>query len=276
MRNFFAEVKEFFESAKSAPARERANFIIPKKDAKPFAEREHYLQLLVNDMFLSKEREWWVHYAPVALIATTYLYGTDYQTAPMVVGPALFQQFSKDVGNGTIIRNAPVTALHPYQGGAVTITVIFSKVETQDSTEKLLDVLESFSSLASPLEPAIPFTSYLKIAGSVMTGMRTLLNLPKTQPIIAYRDTINPQIKQSLEPTHLLLIDAESPSEAEKKRFRVKGGQLFYGDSDDDCVPYRKHDFILLESKQPSKTDSGKKPRITSTHSRLQFARALT
>jgi hypothetical protein len=254
MANFLAEVKEFFDGVKSAPARERGSFTISTKDAVSFVERDHYLQILVNEMYLSKEREWWVRYAPVAFVATTYLYGTEYQTAPIVVGPSLFQQYSKDVGDGTIIRNAPVTSLHPYQGGALTLTVIFSKVERQDNSEKVLDVLESFTNVASPLAPVIPFDSYLKIAGSVMSGMRVLLNLPKTKPVVAYRETINPQLNQSrLDPMHIVLIDAPNPTDHEKKRFRVKNSQLFYGDSDVDAVPYRKSDFILLEIAQGTK-----------------------
>lgn len=251
--NFVSAVLQLFDNAKSAPARDRANFSIPKKDGTPFVERQHYIQILVNDMYLSKEREWWVRYAPVALVATTYLYGNEYQTAPVVIGPALFQQFSKDVGDGTIIRNAPVTSLHPYQGGAVTLTVIFSKVEKQDNTDKVLDVLENFADIASPLAPVIPFSSYLKIAGSVMSGMRVLLNLPKTQPILAYRETINPQINQTLKPLHLALIDTPGLSDVEKSKFRVKNGQLYYGDTEDSAVPYRKSDFILLEIAQGSK-----------------------
>ena len=74
--NFIAAVKQLFDSAKSAPARDTANFSIPKKDGVPFVAREHYIQILVNDMYLSKEREWWVRYAPVALVAPTYLYLT--------------------------------------------------------------------------------------------------------------------------------------------------------------------------------------------------------
>src|SRR6185369_8541880 len=104
---------------------------------------------------------------------------------------------------------------------------------------KVLDVLESFSSVASPLAPAFPFDSYLKIAGSVMSGMRVLLNLPKSQPVLAYRETINPQINQPLNPIHLVLIDAPNPNEHEKKKFWVKNSQLFYGETEANALPYR-------------------------------------
>ena len=169
-----------------------------------------------------------------------------------MIGPALFQQFSKDVDDGIIIRNAPVTALHPYQGGALTLTVIFSKVEKQDNADKVLDVLENFADIANPLAPAIPFSSYLKIAGSVMNGMRVLINLPKTQPILAYQDTINPQINHTLEPLHFALIDTPGLSDSEKAKFRVKNGQLYFGDTEQSALPYRKSDFILLEIAQGS------------------------
>jgi hypothetical protein len=253
MFDFITEIKQLFESAKSAPARTRTNFTIPKANGTPFVERQHYMQILINEMYLAHERRWWVEYSPVALVATTYLYGNDYQTAPIVIGPNLFKQYSNDVGDGVIIRNAPVTSLHPYQGGPVTPTVLFSKVERQDNSDKVLDVLEGFAEVANPIMPALPFTSYLKIAGSVMAGLRTLINLPRTQPILAYRDTINPDIKQKLAPVHLVLIDTPTLSDAEKKRFRVKDSQLYYGDSDQSSTPYRDNDFILLEIAQGDK-----------------------
>jgi hypothetical protein len=272
MTNFLGEIKLLFESAKSAPARSRPNFTIPKENGAPFVDRQHYMQILINEMYLAKERQWWVQYAPVALVATTYLYGNDYQTAPIIIGPNLFKQFSSDVGDGVIIRNAPVTSLHPYQGGALTLTVLFSKVEKQDNSDKVLDVLEGFAEVASPINPALPFSSYLKIAGSVMAGMRTLLNLPKTQPLLAYRETINPQIDQALTPVHLVLIDSPGMSEQEKKRFRVKNSQLYYGDSDEHAVPYREHDFILLEiAKGTKRTDE----RTLSFYSLWQTTRKL-
>jgi hypothetical protein len=251
--SFVAAVVQLFDHAKSAPAKDRANFRIARPGGAAFVEREHYLQILVNDMYLAKEREWWVRYAPVALVAPTYLYENEYKTTPVVIGPALFQQFSQDVGDGTVIRNAPVTGLHPYQGGAVTLTVIFSKVEKQDNADKVLDVLESFSDIASPLAPAIPFSAYLKIAGSVMSGMRVLLNLPKTQPILSYRETINPQINQPLAPMHFVLIDVPGMSAAEKAKFHLKDGQLHYGETEASAKPYRKSDYIVLEIAQGSK-----------------------
>lgn len=241
------KLSQLFSHAKSAPARTRAGFKIGKPDGEPFIDRKHYMQVLVNEMYLAKEREWWVRYAPVALVATTYLYGTENQTAPVVVGPALLKQYSQDV-DGTIIRNAPVTSLHPYQGGAVTFTVIFTKVEKANNADKVLDVLEGFAEVASPLAPAIPFSSYLKIAGNVMTGARVLFDLPKTQPIVAYRETINPQISQVLEPMHLVLIDTQGLTDEEKRKFRVRDSQLYYGDA-----PYRENDFVLLEIAQGSK-----------------------
>ena len=77
MSNFvsgkWTEVKELFDHAKSGPAKDRANFSIPKTGGTPFLPHQHYIQILVNDMYLAKEREWWVRYAPVALVAPTYL-----------------------------------------------------------------------------------------------------------------------------------------------------------------------------------------------------------
>jgi hypothetical protein len=48
MTNFLGEIKLLFESAKSAPARSRPNFTIPKENGAPFVDRQHYMQILIN------------------------------------------------------------------------------------------------------------------------------------------------------------------------------------------------------------------------------------
>jgi hypothetical protein len=144
--------------------------------------------------------------------------------------------------------------MHPYQGGSLTLTVIFSQVQRENVAGKVLDVVESFSDIVNPIAPTISFSSYIKIARNVMNGVNVLMGLDDTKPIIAFQETINPDIAdQKLEPTYLVLIDTPAFGDTEKGMFRVKDGKLFYGSTDENAAPYRTSDFVLLEIAQANK-----------------------
>lgn len=247
MANIIEQLGDLWNSAKSSPAKSRSYFTIKDIVERPFVEKQHYMQIIINEMYLTKNREWFIKYAPVALIATTHIYGNQEHTTPVIIGPSLFQQYTKeDLPDGIIIRNAPVISLHPYQGGAVTLTAIFSKVEKKNNVDIVLEVLENIAGIASPLAPAIPFASYLKVTGSIMNSVRTLMNLSETVPLIAYRETINPQVGHALLPTYLVLIDADQ-KEIKKEQFVVIDSRLYYKENGMDAQPYRKHDFLLIQ-----------------------------
>ena len=242
--------KQLYNKAKSAPAKGRACFYVADSSAPTFVENRHYVQILVNQMWLSSARNWWVHYDPVVLVVTSYIYGTEVKSVPMMVGPMLFKEYSKEIAGGSVIRNAPVTNLHPYRGGSVSLQVIFNKVQHKNNSDRLLKALESITSAASPVTTTIPFTSYLQMADGVMGGMEILFDIPQTKPVIAYSESKNPQIKQIFKPEYLVLIDAPAMSKEEEAKFRVVDNQLHYEDEKEGLLPYKKNDFIVLQIAQ--------------------------
>ncbi|MBP1701816.1 MAG: hypothetical protein H6Q38_923 [Chloroflexi bacterium] len=261
MNSVLEGFQKLFDKAKSAPAKDRACFSLSDPSAPTFTKNQHYLQILVNEMYLAKARQWWVEYDPVVLVVPSYIYGTQTSAVPMVVGPMLFKQYSSDIGDGSIIRNAPVTGLHPYRGGSLTLTVIFNKVQRVNNSDRMLQALESITSVASPIAPTIPFATYLKMAGSVMGGLEILFDLPETKPVIAYRETTNPQIDQTLKPSYLVLIDAPGITKEEQSKFKVVDSQLHYQDESKGLIPYRQNDFIVLQIAQGShRTDESVLP----------------
>ncbi len=248
MSNIWDRVQTIWNAAKAGPARQRACFMIPAEPVQTFEPKQHYVQVVLNEMYLANTRQWFTEYAPVTIVATTYQYGRKNETAPTLVGPSMLQKFVDErVPTGTIIRNAPVTGLHPYQGGPITLTVFFNRVQQINNADNVLGVLENIVTIADPLTPAIPFASYLKIAGHVMAGFEKLMNLSQTVPLMAYRETINPDIGQILQPGHLVLIDADG---IDQDKFFVRESKLVYGDSLETAEPYRENDFLMLEIAQ--------------------------
>jgi hypothetical protein len=242
--------KRLYNKAKSSPAKGRACFYLTNPSAPIFVENQHYLQVIVNQMWLAEKRNWWKQFDPMVLVVTSYIYGTEVKSVPMMVGPKIFKEYSEDVAGGSIIRNAPVSNLHPYKGGSVSLQVIFNKVEHKNNSDRLLKALESITSAASPVAPTIPFSSYLKMADGVMGGMEILFDIPQTKPVIAYSETKNPQIKQIFKPEYLVLIDAPVMTKEEEAKFKIVDSQLHYEDEKEGLIPYKKNDFVLLQIAQ--------------------------
>ena len=246
MTGIMDRLEQLWTSAKVGKSRTRACFTLPDPGATPFEKNRHYFQILINEMYLTDSRQWFVEYDPVAIVATTYKYGSEYQTTPSVVGPVLLKQFSDVVAKDAIIRNAPVTSLSAYTGGPITFTVFPNAVKRANNAEKLLSVLENITGAISPVAPILPLQAYLKIAGNVMDSIKTLLGLDDTEALMSYRFTINPDINQIFAPGYIVLIDMDE-DDLKGKKFWVKEGRLVEGDG---TQPYRAHNFVLLQVAQ--------------------------
>lgn len=246
MPSIAERLEQLWTSIKVSKSRTRACFALTDPDAIPFQKNQHYFQVLINEMYLTDSRQWFVEYDPVAIVAATYKYGSEYQTTPSVVGPVLLKQYSDAVAQGAIIRNAPVTSLNAYTGGPITLTIFLNAVKRANNAEKVLSVLENITGAVSPVAPVLPLQSYLKIAGNIMDSVKTLLGLDDTEALISYRFTVNPDINQVFAPSHIVLIDMDE-DEARGKHFWVKEGRLVEGAEGN---AYREHNFVLLQIAQ--------------------------
>lgn len=256
MSSFVERIQDLWNSAKTGRAKTRARFQINRDHVQsheqlgpPFEKEKYYFQIIINEMFLANSREWWTYYDPMAFIVSSYIYDKKLETQPTVVGPDILKQFEQEVPFGMIYQDTPVTSLNPYQGGALTLTVIFNKIQRQNNADTLLRVVESVSSVISP---TLLSSAYTKMAETVIDGVETILGLSQTQPILGYRISINPDIHQKLEPTYFALIDMDE-GDVSPEQFWVRDNRLYYGDQADDAEPYRENDFILFSIAQGDK-----------------------
>lgn len=256
MSTVLERIQNVWNSAKSAPAKTRAHFPISRDHidngnrlGPHFKDKAHYFQIVINEMFLAKAREWWVKYAPMAFVASSYIYDTKVETSPFVVGPAMLEQFKQQVPQGMIFENVPVSGLHPYQGGPLTLTIILNKLERENNAEKLLKVVEGIS---SAIDPSNAFSSYLKMAGTIVDGVEAIFGLKETEPVLGYHTAINPDVGQVLEPFYFVMIN-EDEAQVDPKRFWVRNNRLCYGQDLATAQSYLNHDFILLSVRQGDK-----------------------
>lgn len=256
MFKFFNIVESIWDNLKAGEAKTRAHFAIGRDHVDngdqlgpPFEAGQHYFQIIINEMFLANQREWFVNYDPMAFIASSYTYGEQLETLPLVVGPAMLDQFKQKVPLGMTFHNTPVSGLHPWQGGSLTVTIILNRLQRQNNADKLLGVVESISGAVNPSDS---FAVYLRLAKTVVDGVETLLGLEQTVPVLGYHTTINPDIGQILEPTYFALIDADA-RQIDPSKFWVRNSCLYYVDEQGKIEPYRSHDFILFSIAQGGK-----------------------
>jgi hypothetical protein len=253
MADFITRVKTIFDAVKAAPAKKRAHFTVPRDHVlnpiplgPPFKEREHYLQIIINEMFLANGRQWFSTYDPMAFVASSYIYDTALNTSPFVVGPQLLDQFKTPVPEGMIFENVPVSGLHPYQGGTLTLTIILNQLQRQNNAEKMLKIAEN---VAGSIDPSSAFTTYLKVAGTVVDAVEAIFGLNETTPLMGYHTTINPQVNQLLEPEFMVLLNVDE-QKVDPAQYWVKNDRLYSGPTLDNAQPYRGSDFVLLSIAQ--------------------------
>ena len=71
-----------------------------------------------------------------------------------------------------VFENTPVSGLHPYQGGSLSLTFVLYRVRRQNNADRLLRVLEG---LSSAVDPSHTLSMYIRIANAVMDGIEVLL-----------------------------------------------------------------------------------------------------
>ncbi|HEY6189878.1 MAG TPA: hypothetical protein VIW80_19650 [Pyrinomonadaceae bacterium] len=256
MPTIIDRMKNIWDSAVSAPAKTRANFAIDPvrvvgdgAAGEPFRDKQHYFQIVINQMYLADEREWFVRYDPLTFVISSYIYDTRQEVVPFVVGPALLKEHAKNAPTGMVFQDTPVSGMHPYQGGSLTLTVILNKLARENNADKLLKVVEKMSTTFSP---SILSSGYLTMASTLIDGVEAILGLDETTPIIGYRVTINPDTGAVFRPSHFVIID-EDEQEVDKDKFWVVDNRLHYGDDDASARPYNENDFVLFSITQGTK-----------------------
>ncbi|HWS85127.1 MAG TPA: hypothetical protein VN207_12810 [Ktedonobacteraceae bacterium] len=259
MNAFFAQVGGIFARLAAEQTKSRAHFAISRDHidngtqlGPSFEAGKHYLQIIINEMFLAHQRQWFTTYDPMVFVASSYNYNKqEDETFPLVIGRSMLSKYDQKAPLGMIFQNTPASAMHPYQGGPLTLVIILSQLQYQNNAAKLLEIVEKVSGAIAPTQVLAP---YLSVAKTVLDGVETLLNLPQTRPVVGYRVSINPAIGQRLEPTYYVLIDEDS-SKILPERFGIRNEQLHYHDDQNNIIPYRAHDFILFSIAQGNRRD---------------------
>lgn len=207
---------------------------------KQFEPRKHYFAVVINEMFLTKARQWWSEYDPMALVVSEFTYNGERKTVPFIVGPSMIQASMQNVPNGMTITDTLVAGIHPYSGGKFALTVILAQVKRHSYAKRILGLIENVAH-AFPVGPALE--PHLKVASAVMDGVEALFGMDDTKPITGHRWEYNDGISPWLQPGFFALIDADE-KDVGADRLSVVGGRLRDGNGR-DALGFRRADFLL-------------------------------
>jgi len=242
--------QQLWDRIKGTPAERRACVAIARDHCddgaalgRRFAPDAHYFAVRLNEMYLAREREWATRYDPLVTVVSEFIYGSEEVKLPTAVGPSLLQQ---DGGAATpagrmSLRNTRVAGLHPFRGGRLALTVILFKVERTNHARDLLDLVGLG---AKALDFSSALAPYLKIAGTLLGGVESMLKLNGTQAVLGQRIERDTDAAAGIEPGYHALIDLPA-DDVKSERLWVKEGQLHEGASMERATPFERGDFVL-------------------------------
>jgi hypothetical protein len=199
---------------------------------------KHYFQVRIDEMYLAYEREWFKKYDPMVLIISEFIYGKQYETIPVIVGPVMMGKFRENLPSGMIFSEMQVAGPHPYKGGSLNLTVVLCQLTVEEYLQKFLRIVESTANI---LDFSAAFSASLKLANVVLDGVETILGSDKTRPLIGLRkDFANGLI----EPGYFALIDKDETTLNQDKLW-VRNRRLVHGESLADAKPFRGADYVL-------------------------------
>jgi len=210
-------------------------------DAK-FVKDQSYFHVLINEMYLGRQREWFNRVDPVVYVYAQFIYsGNKDHAVPFLVGPNLLKErgVSDQFLGGLIMRNTDVTGINPYRGGALILSVVLCEAKGDNVLRPLLKVIESAAG-ALDFSPALG--AYVKVAKVLMDGFDQLFGTGMVTPLVGLRDMFGPSLDMPFRPGYFALIAAP---EVAPETLWVREHQLVKGSSLQDAKPYRDADFVL-------------------------------
>lgn len=203
--------------------------------------REHYFQVLINEMYLTYSRKWFNLFDPMVFVVSEFTYGKEKQTVPYVVGPMMIEKYGMKIPTGMVFSDTRVVGLHPYRGGGLTLSMILCRVKREDYARKFMQIVENS---ASVIDFSTALSTYVKVASVVLDGVESMLDLDDIQPLIGLRKQFGQDAGDVLESHYFALIDMPE-SKLNAKELWVREGQLVYGKSLEDAKPFRDADYVL-------------------------------
>jgi hypothetical protein len=181
----------------------------------PIVPNTHYFGLTLNELWLSKGREWWSTFDPLVHVAMTFDYGSEAVTLSKLIGPSALKgkllPEASELPHGFVMRDIGVAPAHPFRGGPVDVTVVLYKVKRTDFAKKALALAEG---LAAAFGGAAQIGPLLKLGGVVADTINALLQIGDSEPVLGHHVGLNPSPVRPLRMQSIALLSGEVAPDA--------------------------------------------------------------
>ncbi|MGD2039196.1 MAG: hypothetical protein PVH11_00120 [Anaerolineae bacterium] len=221
----------------------------PLEQGVPFESGQHYIRIVISEMYLEKSFAWFKTWYPAVHIGIQLAFGDQ----PAVVITRVVKP-PEDATQQGVLKNYHILELTPYNGGKVEVQGALMALQGEDYLGTAIEVLQDFSSLVAP-----PLGQALGVAEKVSNGLDSMLNVTNGQVRLPYHDAFvgkdmgTSELKQG----YLALIRAEAGQARDQviaERLSVDNGELYY-DGGGGKKRFRNADYMLLRIEQTDKRD---------------------
>jgi hypothetical protein len=158
-----------------------AHRLDPAAPAEIFVADEHYFVVRLHQVHLATPQEWFARYDPLLFVHTEFMYAGERRREPFVVGPDTLRNKVQQTPAGMNVSDLQATALRPYRGGGLELTVVLCRTKIEDAARRLLSIAErclvlpQLSVLAGP---------YVQVAEAGLDALEAVLGLDDVVPML--------------------------------------------------------------------------------------------
>ena len=239
--SFVEKIKRISEIIAAAPPPTTAVINLPSGSVNPpfeagakISREVDYFTITINEMYLTKGREFWSTYDPLVFVSVDFIYGGQKINVPALIGPNALKE-KQELPHGFIINDIRVVGPHPFRGGSVSLSVILYKVRNKDYAKRVLQFAEGVTKAIS-VPAGIELVT--KVGGTLLDAFETLVSMGDSVPVTGHRVEIDGNTTRGFASQYTALL-ASNNQEGEK--LTVSDSRLLDGRGQ----PYRDNDYVL-------------------------------
>lgn len=211
-----------------------------------------YFEVRLKQMFLKNRREWAREFLPLTSSNIEFQFLGERVSVPMVLGQNSLNNMEKITrGDEIEFLNTRIVGPCPYEGEDIELFLGLFRMVTNDWTKQTLSLLEGILKIVDSSR----ISSFLNLAGPLSSGLEGFLGMEDLEMRIGQRvQYASPVAGQParvgvLRPSFevsLLYPRAKLTSDMQRK-FWVKEGRLFCGDSEHELTEFTDTDYLLIQ-----------------------------
>ncbi len=213
----------------------------PHYSPNPMQAGQHYFRLILAEMSLRRDREWFASWYPAVHSLVTFRFGDQKIEIPYIAGSLALKDLSVTNLERVIQLNHPLTSLVPFNGGDIDIIAGLLAMQGANYLNRFINVLTNFSKLL--IVPQL--SSTLSVAAPLVQGVEELLGVNNGALHLGFHQLFS-KGGGNLQPGYTAVILAEE-NKINRNRLWVVDGQLRQGNSLDDNQPFSGYTYMLLK-----------------------------